>query len=807
MHLKRYKVPMHNRSLAPLVAGLALLCLLAPWGGARAAFDGYDGATPDIAYDTGAAVASTGGDASIAGATDPVWSPDATKIAYADTATGQITIAAPDGSGATAIATGTEPAWSPDGTQLAYVGGGGNIRVVDASGGSSRNLTHTTVPNADPAWSPDGGQIAFARKLASGVGDYAIFVMNASDGSGQTQLTTGIQNDRHPAWSPDGGTLAFDSDRDGNEQIYTMPSAGGNPTRVTNSSSNDQMPTFSPQGDLIAFARTGTGIVTVSPGGGTETTVASLATAENPDWKIFPPKNTAPPSISGPLQVGSTLTASQGAWIGARSFAYQWSRCSSASSCSAIAGATGSSYTLVSGDTGQRIQVAVTAHNTAGDSAAVASDLTGFVGGAGPLILTVPTITLGFGSLDNEPTIGFAVFGSIGTWQSNLPLTYKYQWRACERNNGPCHDILGANSTTFIITPDLVGRELIFAVTAHNSQGDTYIESNRTTAVTGLRPHSRGTPQIFGTNEVGQTLTVASGPWTGSGTFTFTFDWRRCDPFGNLPTCVSIPGATTTGLFSSSYVLRPADVGYTIRVYITARNTVGSEMIITNHTFPTLPKRKFVPQPTDPPAITGILHPGKRLAASVGSWTGDAPIAYQLVWRRCNATVTACVSLKEKRQIYVLTKRDLGHTFIVVVNATNGAGTTQATSAPTDTVSLTPKRRRGRRIVGTSRPNYLGGSAYDDVILGRGGNDTIKGGAGNDLLEGGAGDDVIDGGPGSDRIYGGPGSDTILAADGVKDVVDCGPGSDRVVADPDDVLRNCEAVTYVSSGSGSTAGP
>jgi Ca2+-binding RTX toxin-like protein len=158
-----------------------------------------------------------------------------------------------------------------------------------------------------------------------------------------------------------------------------------------------------------------------------------------------------------------------------------------------------------------------------------------------------------------------------------------------------------------------------------------------------------------------------------------------------------------------------------------------------------------------------------------------------------------------KKQTHKVTKKDLGHTFILVVNATNAAGTTQAISAPTDTVTLLPKRKRGRHIVGTNGPNYLAGGAFDDVIVGNGGNDTIKGGAGNDRLLGGPGDDVIDGGPGSDTIDGGPGSDTIFAADGAKDVVDCGPGQDRVVADPDDVLKNCESVTYASSGSGSTS--
>src|ERR687887_1310887 len=61
------------------------------------------------------------------------------------------------------------------------------------------------------------------------------------------------------------------------------------------------------------------------------------------------PANTSPPTISGTAREGQTLTASTGSWSGTEpiSYTFQWHRCSSSvSDCSAIAGATNTTYAL-----------------------------------------------------------------------------------------------------------------------------------------------------------------------------------------------------------------------------------------------------------------------------------------------------------------------------------------------------------------------------------------------------------------------------------------------------------------------------
>ena len=85
------------------------------------------------------------------------------------------------------------------------------------------------------------------------------------------------------------------------------------------------------------------------------------------------PANTSPPTVSGSAQSGQTLTASAGTWSGTQpiSYAYQWQRCDvSGGSCAGIAGATGATYVVASGDIGSTLRVAVTASNGFGQSTA-----------------------------------------------------------------------------------------------------------------------------------------------------------------------------------------------------------------------------------------------------------------------------------------------------------------------------------------------------------------------------------------------------------------------------------------------------
>ncbi|HUZ82535.1 MAG TPA: hypothetical protein VMU73_09840, partial [Gaiellaceae bacterium] len=96
-------------------------------------------------------------------------------------------------------------------------------------------------------------------------------------------------------------------------------------------------------------------------------------------------------------------------------------------------------------------------------------------------------------------------------------------------------------------------------------------------------------PKISGTAQVGQTLTASSGTWSSSTTITYAYQWRRCDALGNG--CANIGGAD-----SSSYLVRNADVGKTLRVHVTAKNADGSATSTSNQT--NVVTAKTAPPPT-----------------------------------------------------------------------------------------------------------------------------------------------------------------------------------------------------------------
>ena len=73
------------------------------------------------------------------------------------------------------------------------------------------------------------------------------------DGSDLVNLTRHPAADHYPAWSPDGRRIAFVSDRDGDNDIYTMTAGGTDVTNLTRDAGDDQRPAWSPDGTRIAF--------------------------------------------------------------------------------------------------------------------------------------------------------------------------------------------------------------------------------------------------------------------------------------------------------------------------------------------------------------------------------------------------------------------------------------------------------------------------------------------------------------------------------------------------------------------------
>ncbi|WP_340062988.1 S41 family peptidase [Ascidiimonas aurantiaca] len=98
-----------------------------------------------------------------------------------------------------------------------------------------------------PSISPDGQMLAFNYQ-----GD--IWIANVS-GINVRRLTIHEAYDTNPVWSHDGSYIAFQSNRYGNNDVYTIPVNGGVPKRFTYHSGSDVVTDITKQGDILFNTR------------------------------------------------------------------------------------------------------------------------------------------------------------------------------------------------------------------------------------------------------------------------------------------------------------------------------------------------------------------------------------------------------------------------------------------------------------------------------------------------------------------------------------------------------------------------
>jgi len=148
------------------------------------------------------------------------WSPDGRKIAYVSDASGEDQIWLVDQAGGkpTQLTTGFAtmlyaPAWSPDSTRLAFADKNGKIFVTTGVGASSP----TTLEIADDAygrvfdysWSPDSRFLAFS--LLDENGSHSIWIWQV--GGSARRVTDELFEEYSPVWDPAGNYLYYLSDR------------------------------------------------------------------------------------------------------------------------------------------------------------------------------------------------------------------------------------------------------------------------------------------------------------------------------------------------------------------------------------------------------------------------------------------------------------------------------------------------------------------------------------------------------------------------------------------------------------------
>jgi TolB protein len=149
--------------------------------------------------------------------------------------------------------------------------GDAEIFRMNPNGTGVRQLTFNQADEFRPFLSPDGQKIAYMSRGAqpsNPEGDDEIYVMNASDGSGQKNLTdnSAVLDELFPQFSPDGTKISYqsegiqDSNPQGDSEVYIMNASDG--SGKTNLSKKgpyvgDYSARFSLDGQKIVYTSSG----------------------------------------------------------------------------------------------------------------------------------------------------------------------------------------------------------------------------------------------------------------------------------------------------------------------------------------------------------------------------------------------------------------------------------------------------------------------------------------------------------------------------------------------------------------------
>ncbi len=245
------------------------------------------------------------------------------------------------------------------------------------------------------------------------------------------------------------------------------------------------------------------------------------------------------------VQVGETLTCSEGEWSGAPTptYTYAWLL-----NGSAIEGADSYSHTVIASDQGGNLTCTVTASNGVG-SPTISESESVHVTGYRPYPVVAPSIS-------GIAKAGETLTCEDGGWSGAPTPSYEYRWML------GASPILSATEQQYKVLRTDESYTLTCEVIARNSEGVDDANSEPVT-VAGEPPVAVEAPQLRGTAIAGDKLECERGTWDAKPAPVFSFEWL-------------LEGAPIAGATTSTYALPAADVDHAIACRVRATNPAGA---------------------------------------------------------------------------------------------------------------------------------------------------------------------------------------------------------------------------------------
>ena len=360
-------------------------------------------------------------------------------------------------------------------------------------------------------------------------------------------------------------------------------------------------------------------------------------------------------------------------------------RTATSGTCTPIAGATGSTFTVTEAQAGRTIRAQVKATNTEGTAQATTA--------------TSPTAALTAPVSEAPPsTAGAAEAGglltaSAGTWTPSVNLQIAYQWQRCNAAGEECAAIEGATERRYAVAEADIGSTLRVLATATDAAGTAEASSSATSVVKDEKPLELAPPQLTGTPAKNDVLTAQPGSWEGSHLET-SYQWERCNGTGSE--CAPI--AAQTG---PEYELEEEDVSHTVRVRVGVRNARASLSDVSEVT-PTIVEPSALSS-IDPPTIERSPEGEGTLTAQPGIWS-SADASYYYQWQECDQFGLDCHDITgATSQSFTPTEALVGDALRVTVTADGLASRTSAATEPLPRGAVSPDvapRLQGEALAG-----------------------------------------------------------------------------------------------------------